>query len=165
MTDNLPTRDTLHTRAQELFVKSLVEGIAPADRSLLDQHLRDCPDCAREIISTQELLGALRRVPILMPRDLAARTQLRVRLREQASAQVAHSGILLWVITGVSWLLGLFSAPLVWRVFAWVGGHYSIPKVALEMGFVFWWVMPALFAVGAILHQKSLDSALYGGKN
>jgi hypothetical protein len=157
--------DTLHTRAKELFAKSLVEGIATADRSILDQHLRDCPDCAREIISTQELLGALRNVPIAVPRDLAARTQLRVRLREQESAQVSRNGILLWVITGMSWLLGLFSAPLVWRVFAWVGGHYSIPKVALEMGFVFWWVLPALFAVGAILHQKTLDSALYGGKS
>jgi hypothetical protein len=157
--------DNLHARAQELFAKSLVEGIAPADRTILDQHLRDCPDCARDIIATQELLGALRNVPIAMPRDLAARTQLRVRRREQESAQVSHSGILLWVITGMSWLLGLFSAPLVWRAFAWVGGHYSIPKIALEMSFVFWWVLPALFAVGAILHQRSLDSAIYDGKS
>jgi len=72
---------------------------------------------------------------------------------------------LLWLITGMSWLLGLLSAPLVWRVFAWAGGHFSIPKLALEMGFVFWWVVPALFAVGAILHQKAQISSSTGSSN
>jgi hypothetical protein len=152
----------LHTRAQELFANSLLEPIDTADRSWLDQHLRDCPDCAREIISTQELLGALRSVPIDMPRDLAARTQLRVRLRAQETAPASQSGILLWVITGMSWLLGLFSAPLVWRAFAWTGDHFSIPKLALQTGFVLWWVVPALFAVGAILHQRASSSTRSG---
>ncbi len=64
----------------------------------------------------------------------------------------------------MSWLLGIFSAPLVWRVFAWVGAQFSIPKLALQMGFVFWWVVPALFAVGAIIHQRSLASATSRGQ-
>jgi hypothetical protein len=151
----------LHSRAQELFAQSLVEGIAGADRAWLDAHLRDCPECAREILATQNLLGALRSVPIAVPRDLAARTQLRVRLRAQeASPAAQNSNILLWLITGMSWLLGIFTAPLVWRAFAWVGAEFSIPKLVLQMGFVFWWVVPALFAVGAILHQRSLASAI-----
>ncbi len=163
MTGNL--HPDLHGRAQELFAKSLVEGISGADRAWLDTHLRDCPDCAREIFTTQDLLGALRSVPIAVPRDLAARTQLRVRLRAQETAPGSQSsGILLWLITGMSWMLGIFSAPLVWRAFAWVGVHFSIPKLALEMGFVLWWVVPALFAVGAILHQRSLASAASRGQ-
>ncbi len=56
--------DNRHSRAQELFAQSLVEGISSADRSWLDAHLRDCPDCAREILATQDLLGALRSVPL-----------------------------------------------------------------------------------------------------
>jgi hypothetical protein len=154
--------DNLHTRAQELFAKSLVDSIAAADRSWLNQHLRDCPDCAREILSTQDLLSALRKVPVSMPRDLAARTQLRVRLRAQETAHSSQNGILLWLITGMSWLLGLFSAPLVWRGFAWAGSQFSIPKVALEMGFVLWWVLPALFAVGAVLHQRAVNTTQTG---
>ncbi len=151
--------DNLHSRAQELFAKSLVEGISGADRVWLDAHLRDCPDCSRKILATQNLLGALRSVPVTVPRDLAARTQLRVRLRAQETSSARESSsILLWLITGMSWLLGIFSAPLVWRAFAWVGVQFSIPKLALQMGFVFWWVVPALFAVGAILHQKALAS-------
>jgi hypothetical protein len=150
--------ENLHTHAQEFFAKSLVEGISSADRTWLDQHLRDCPNCAREIFSTQDVLGALRSVPIAMPRDLAARTQLRVRLRAQEATQTSHSNFLIWVISGMSWLLGVFSAPLVWRGFAWMGAHFSIPKLALEFAFVLWWVVPALFAVGAVLHQKVLAS-------
>lgn len=157
--------DNPHVRAQEYFPKSLVEGISPADRTWLDQHLRDCPDCAREIVSTQDVLAALRNVPIAMPRDLVARTQLRVRLRAQEAAQTSQSNFLLWVITGISWLLGIFSAPLVWRGFAWMGAHFSVPKLALEMAFLLWWIVPALFAVGAILHQKALVSASRSNKN
>lgn len=156
--------ENLHGRAQEFFAKSLVEGIPSADRAWLDQHLRDCPDCAREILATQDVLAALRNVPIAMPRDLAARTQLRVRLRAQESAQTSKGNYLLWAITGMSWLLGIFSAPLVWRGFAWLGAHFSIPKLALELAFVLWWVVPALFAVGAILHQKFL-TAQWSNKN
>jgi hypothetical protein len=148
--------EILHSRAQRLFAQSLVEAISPADSAWLDQHLRSCPDCAREILDTQELLGALRRVPIAMPRDLAARTQLRVRLRAQESAQTSHSSMLLWLITAMSWLLGIFSAPLVWRAFAWVGAELSLPKLLMEIGFVLWWTVPPLLAAGVILHQKAL---------
>jgi hypothetical protein len=163
MTGNLHT--DLHARAQEFFAKSLVEEISSADRTWLDRHLCDCPDCASEVLVTQNLLGALRSVPVSVPRDLAARTQLRVRLRAQENSPTPRSsGILLWLITGMSWVLGIFSAPLVWRAFSWVGGHLSIPKLALQMGFVLWWVVPALFAVGAILHQKALAPASSHGQ-
>ena len=156
--------DNLHTRAQDFFAKSLVEEISSADRAWLDQHLGDCPDCAREILSTQNLLTALRSVPISMPPDLASRTQLRVRLRAQEHPETSPSNFLLWIITGMSWLLGIFSAPLVWHGFAWIGAHFSIPKLALELAFVLWWVAPALFAVGAVLHQKAIVSA-WSNKN
>ena len=47
----------LHTRAQECFERSLIEEISSADRDWLDQHLRNCPDCAREISTTREILA------------------------------------------------------------------------------------------------------------
>lgn len=146
--------ENLHKRAQELFAQSLVEGLSAADQVWLDGHLRDCGDCAREIASTRELLHALRAVPVSVPRDLAARTQLRVRLRAQQTAQPSSSSALLWIITAASWLLGLFSAPLVWRAFSWVGLQLNLPKVVLEFGFVLWWTVPALVAVAAVLYQR-----------
>jgi len=157
--------ENLHIRAQKFFAQSLVEGLTNADQSWLDQHLRECADCAREITATRELLHALRNVPVYVPRDLAARTQLRVRLRAQESAQPTQGSFLLWVITGFSWFVGVLSAPLVWRGFAWVGSYLHVPKLAVEMGFVLWWAVPALFAVAAVLHQKGLNIGSSGGPN
>ncbi len=156
--------ETLHTRAQQIFAQSLIEAISSDDRAWLDQHLRDCPDCAQEIRSTQDLLAALRGVPIAVPRDLAARTQLRLRMRTQQSAQTSQGGFLLWLIAGMSWLLGIISAPMVWRGFAWAGAHFSVPKLALEFAFVLWWTVPPLLAAAVILHQKAL-TAEWSNKN
>jgi hypothetical protein len=157
--------ENLHIRAQKFFAQSLVEGLSQADQSWLDQHLRGCADCAREAASTHELLHALRNVPVSVPRDLAARTQLRVRLRAQESARTSQDHFLLWVITGFSWLVGVLSAPLIWRGFAWAGNHLHAPKLAVEMGFVLWWAVPALFAVAAVLHQKGLNLGRSRGPN
>jgi hypothetical protein len=157
--------ENLHIRAQKFFAQSLVEGLSHPDQSWLDQHLHECADCAREIASTQELLHALRTVPVSVPRDLAARTQLRVRLRSQESAQTSHGNLLLWVITGFSWFVGVLSAPLVWHGFAWVGNYLHVPKLAVEMGFVLWWAVPALFAVAAVLHQKGFNISPSRGPN
>jgi hypothetical protein len=81
---------------------------------------------------------------------------MRVRLRAQQTAQASDSNLALWVITAASWLLGVFSAPLVWRGFAWVGAQLNLPKPVLELGFVLWWAVPALIAVGAVIYQKAV---------
>jgi hypothetical protein len=151
-----------HQRAQQLFAQSLVEGLSSADQVWLDAHLRECGECAGEIACTGQLLQALRSVPVAVPRDLAVRTQLRVRLRAQESASTAGSGAVLWIITAASWLLGILSAPFVWRVFAWVGWQLNLPKPVLEFGFVLWWTVPALIAVGAVLHQRAVSGDLNG---
>jgi hypothetical protein len=151
-----------HQRAQRLLAESLVEGVAAPDQAWLGQHLRDCADCAHEAAATQEALQALRGVPVAVPRDLVARTRLRVRLRAQEANESSRSGLLLWVITAASWLLGVLSAPLVWRGFAWFGGQFGVPRLALEMGFVLWWTVPALVAVAAVLYQRGVAHGIAG---
>ena len=152
--------ENLHTRAQQLFAQSLVEGLSSTDQAWLDAHLRDCAACAREAASTHDLLRALCNVPVAVPRDLAARTQMLVRLRAQESAEASGSGALLWIITAASWLLGILSAPLVWRGFTWVGEQLNLPKPVLELGFVLWWAVPALVAVAIVLHQRAASSGV-----
>jgi anti-sigma factor RsiW len=154
--------DNLHVRAQRLLAESVVEGLRSADETWLREHLAECPACAQEASATQNVLRALRAVPVNVPRDLAARTQLRVRLRAQEASTVASGSFWLWVVTAASWLLGVFSAPLVWRGFAWLGSNFGLPKLAIEMGFVLWWAVPALVAVGAVLHQRALSTGAKG---
>ncbi|HXX15240.1 MAG TPA: hypothetical protein VEJ47_10105 [Candidatus Eremiobacteraceae bacterium] len=147
--------ESMHTRAQRLLAQSLVEGLSANDQAWLDAHLRACANCSAEAARTQELVRSFRNVSVLVPRDLAARTQMRVRLRAQEASETSPSGMLLWVITAASWLLGVFSAPLVWRMFAWVGMRLDLPKPLLEVGFVLWWTVPALIAVAVVLYQRS----------
>ena len=154
--------ENLHLRAQRLLAESLVEGITARDQAWLAQHLRECADCSREAAATQDLLQALRSVPVSVPRDLVARTQLRVRLRAQEAGESSRSGLLLWIITAASWLLGVLSAPLVWRGFAWFGGQFGVPSLALEMGFVLWWTVPALLAAAAVLYQRAATQGFAG---
>jgi anti-sigma factor RsiW len=146
--------ENVHSRAQKLFAQSLVEGLGAAEQSWLEQHLHECTECSREAATTQKLLQAFRSVPVAAPRDLAARTQMRVRLRAQESER-SSSSALLWVITAASWLLGVFSAPLVWHGFTWVGTQLNLPKPVLELGFVLWWTVPALIAVAVVLQQRA----------
>ena len=154
--------DNLHIRAQRLLAESVVEGLRPADETWLREHLAECPACAQEASATQNALRALRAVPVNVPRDLAARTQLRVRLRAQEASAASSGSFWLWAVTAASWLLGVFSAPLVWRGFAWLGSNFGLPKLAIEMGFVLWWAVPALVAVGAVLHQRALSTGAKG---
>jgi anti-sigma factor RsiW len=150
--------ENLHERAQRLLTESVVEGLCPADETWLCDHLAECPACAREAAATRNVLRALRGVPVSVPRDLAARTQLRVRLRAQQASPAATGSFWLWAVTAASWLLGVFSAPLVWRGFAWLGSNFGLPKLALEFGFVLWWTVPPLLAAAIILHQKALTA-------
>ena len=148
--------ENMHVQAQQFLAKALVEGLGQSEESWLRGHLAECPECAREASATNDLLRALRRVSVATPNDLVARTQMRVRLRSQEIAERSSSGFILWVLTAVSWLLGVMSAPLVWHGFAWLGETIHVPKLMLEMGFVLWWIVPALFAVTAVLHQRGL---------
>jgi hypothetical protein len=150
--------DNPHLRAQRLLAESLVEGLQPAEEAWLREHLVGCPVCPQAAAATQNVLQALRTVPVSVPRDLASRTQLRVRLRAQEASTAAGGSFWLWVVTAASWLLGVFSAPLVWRGFAWLGANFGLPKLAIEMGFVLWWAVPALVAVAAVLHQRALST-------
>jgi hypothetical protein len=153
--------ETVHERAQQLFSLSLIEGLSSADQTWLETHLRECAGCNQQTAATQELLRALRSIPIATPGDLAARTQLRVRLRAQEFRAATSNGALLWIITAASWLLGVLSAPLVWRGFTWLGTQFNLPKPVLELGFVLWWAVPALIALAAVLHQRGATNGIH----
>jgi hypothetical protein len=91
---------------------------------------------------------------IELPKNLATRTQLRVRLRAEELPTHTTGRALLWAIAAVSWALGLASAPLVWRGFAWLGSELNLPDPVWQAGVVLWWLVPGVVAVGAVVLQK-----------
>lgn len=146
--------DNSHERAQQLMAQLRIEGVSAGEQSWLATHLAECEACAALHQQTQEALSAFRTMNIDLPKNLAARTQLRVRLRAEEIPAHNPGRILLWAIAGVSWLLGLASAPLVWRGFAWAGGELGLPKIVWQAGVVLWWLVPGIVATGAIMLQK-----------
>ena len=154
--------EDLHGKAQRLLSQAAIEGLPAPDDAWLRSHLAECAECVRSAAAMQEALLALRSVPVLVPGDLAARTQLRVRLRAQEVSRDAQGSFWLWIVAAASWLLGIFSAPLVWRAVAWAGGNFGVPKLVLELGFVFWWTVPALIALGVVLHQRATSTGARG---
>jgi anti-sigma factor RsiW len=143
-----------HARAQQLIAQQRVEGISSDEQAWLSAHLQECEACAVLHQKTQAAISAFRSVNIDLPKNLAARTQLRVRLRAEELPMRDTSRLLLWAIAGVSWVLGLASAPLVWRGFEWAGGQLGLPKIIWQFGVAMWWLLPGIVATGAILLQK-----------
>jgi hypothetical protein len=143
--------DGIHDRALQLIAQERVEGISPAEREWLTAHLQDCARCAELARQTDQALRSMRTAAIPIPRGLASRTQFRVRLRAEELREHGLGRQLLWTIAGVSWALGIASAPWVWRAFEWVGHRTGAPKLIWEVGFVMWWAVPALLATGVVL--------------
>ena len=144
----------VHVRAHQLIAKQRIEGISADEQTWLTAHLAECEACSSFRVQTAQALVAFRSTNIELPKNLAARTQLRVRLRSEELRAHNPARLLLWAIAGVSWLLGLASAPLVWRGFAWAGGELGLPKIIWQIGVALWWLLPGLLATGMVLLQR-----------
>lgn len=141
----------LHVRANELLSRGRVEPLSRQDQVWLAAHLAECESCAGEGARMADALSALRGMPINLPRNLASRTQLRVRLRAEELREHGPANRLIWAVACLSWIFGLATAPFVWRAFAWLGAELHLPKLVWITGVVLWWVVPALVATGIVL--------------
>jgi hypothetical protein len=144
----------MHERAQKLMAQRHIEGISTEEQTWLAAHLATCEPCSGVQAQIVHSLTAFRNLNIELPKNLAARTQLRVRLRADELPAHNPERFVLWAIAGVSWLLGLASAPLVWRGFEWAGTELGLPKIVWQVGVALWWLVPGMVATGTILLQK-----------
>ena len=147
--------ENLHTRALQLVAKARVEGLADSERDWLAAHLQDCDVCNEHAQQTDRALRALRTAAISLPAGLASRTQFRVRLRAMELSEREPQRRMLWLACAASWIVGIASAPYVWRLFAWFGEVTGVPKLVWEIGFGLWWAIPALFAAIVLLLENA----------
>jgi hypothetical protein len=147
----------LHARAERLIAQECVEEISATEREWLAKHLDGCTACSAVTATTEQSLASLRETNVDVPRGLASRTQMRVRMRADELRERAPGKKVLWAICAVSWGLGVATAPWVWHGFEWLGQHTGVPKPLWEAGFVLWWGLPALFAAGAVLLEKTSE--------
>lgn len=147
-------KERTHQRAQKLIAQQHIESISADDASWLSTHLADCDSCSAENQRVNHVLSAMRTAHIDLPRDLASRTQFRVRLRAEELRERSHSGLVLWAVAAISWALGVATAPWVWRGFEWAGNELGVPKFVWMAGVALWWLVPGLVAAGLVVLQK-----------
>ena len=143
--------ETIHQRANDLLKRKRVEPLSREDELWLAEHLVQCDSCAAADAQMDQALSALRTLHIDMPSNLASRTQMRVRMRAEELREYGTAHRLVWAVAVVSWILGLATAPLVWRGFSWLGSELHLPKSLWIAGVALWWVLPALAAAGVVL--------------
>ncbi len=133
----------LHERARRLIDEERVEGLAPGERRWLQDHLTTCEACDAWQASTQAAVRALKSVSVAVPQGLAAATSLRVREQAAELKQRRSRNLALVVGCVISWVAGVASAPLVWRVCEWFGTTLDLPRIVWQLGFFCWWLVPA----------------------
>jgi anti-sigma factor RsiW len=131
-----------HEHACHLIDALHVEGIAAAERRWLEAHLAECPACQARARASEKALQALRSNTVMITPGLVGTTQSRVRLRARELRENQVRMRALWISCALSWVLGVASAPLVWRAFQWVGLHAALPSIIWKTAFALWWLLP-----------------------
>ena len=151
--------ENTHNRALQLIAGARVEGISDSERAWLNAHLEECASCNEHARSTDRALRSLRSASVPLPKDLAARTQFRVRLRAMELREREPRHRALWLACAASWIFGIVSAPYVWNLFQWLGQRAGAPRLVVEIGFGLWWMVPAVFAVIVVILEGARQSA------
>ncbi len=147
--------DDSHERARRLIDAERVEGLAREESRWLQDHLAACEDCARRAAGTDAAIRALRSISVALPPGLSAVTRQRVRVRARELAQHRTKNLVLAAACALSWLAGVASAPLVWKLCAWIGSQLDLPRIVWQLAFFFWWAVPAAAVSVVILLAKS----------
>jgi len=133
---------TTHEDARELI--ALGQSLSDAQQKWLRAHLDDCAACRSYADAAGRVVSALRSLPLAADARLVRATQMRVRFH---ATRVREARERMWLIglacvsVGISTAL---SVPLLWRLFAWLGGMAGVSNPVWEAGFAIFFVTPAL---------------------
>jgi hypothetical protein len=153
----------MHEQARWLIDKKQVEGLSAEEHDWLEAHLESCAHCRKQALETERVLCALRSAAPRCDVALALATQMRARVRARELNENAARLRALWISCALSWVLGVVSAPLLWRACAWIGYRWAISRVVWMMGFALFWVAPAAVA-GAIIAWRQARRAVTSGE-
>ena len=147
--------EEIHQRALQLIDKMRVEGLTAAEREELEAHLDICAHCGKRARETELALRAFRAAAPRFDGSLLQRTQTQVRVRAREIAENAARLRALWISCTLSWVLGVVSAPLMWRGFEWIGHRLALSRVVWITGFALAWVAPAGVAAAIIAWRQA----------
>jgi hypothetical protein len=152
--------EDIHERALKLFDKMHVEGVTAEERDWLGAHLESCAQCQKRGSETERALRALRSAVPRFDLTLVRTTQMRARIRARELIENAVRMRALWISCTLSWVLGVISAPLLWRGFEWIGHRLAISRAVWITGFALSWVAPAVVVAAVIAWRQVRGSTV-----
>ena len=153
------TRDA-HEQARELIVSG--ERIAEARQIWLRAHLNECVLCREYAEGMNQVVRALRSVPIAADARLVRATQMRVRFH---AARLRESRERMWLVGMACLGVGLtatLTLPLLWRLFAWMGEQAGVSTLVWQAAFALFFMAPAL-VVSILLLARGTHVKSHGG--
>jgi predicted anti-sigma-YlaC factor YlaD len=132
-----------HQEIRRLIATS-ADDLSEAQQALLHAHLQDCGSCRDYAAATAEIVRALRGIPVAADPRLVRNTQARVRGRALALRQRRQWLRLVALACPLVGLSAAITTPLAWRAFQWMGTYAGLSRVMWQVGFAFYWVVPAL---------------------
>jgi predicted anti-sigma-YlaC factor YlaD len=133
-----------HDEARELI--ALGEPVSDAQQIRLRAHLEECADCRNYAEAAGQVIRALRSLPVAADSRLVRATQMRVRFH---ASRLRETRERMWFVGAACLGVGLsaaLTAPLLWRLFAWMGAMIGISTPVWEAGFALFWIVPTLVA-------------------
>src|SRR5512134_2401563 len=132
--------EDVHDRAESLLAASRVENISSSEQEWLEGHLQSCTRCAEHAATLERAVAMLRSVTVSLDQKLIEATRFRVRLRAHELREERARMLGLCISCAFSWVVGVVTAPLVWRGLEWVSEWAALPKPVWVMAFLIWWV-------------------------
>ena len=114
-------------------------------------HLEQCEACRLYVQAVNDVVGALRSVPISADSRLVRASQMRVRFHAQSLREMRQR---VWLIgmaclgVGVSTTL---TAPILWSLFAWIGQMSGVPNIVWQASFMFFFALPGVIVAVLLL--------------
>jgi predicted anti-sigma-YlaC factor YlaD len=139
----------LHKHTRQLLAAARVEGISDAEQAWLETHMQECVQCGEYASSLERTIRGVRSLAAPPDPALVETTRRRVHFRARELREHEARTRALWLSCALSWILGAFSAPLLWRGFEWIGHRIALPDLVWQTGFLLWWFVPAA-VVGAV---------------
>jgi predicted anti-sigma-YlaC factor YlaD len=131
-----------HDEARELI--TLADAVSNPQWSWLQAHLQECAGCRDYAEATGRVVAVLRSMPMAADSRLVRATQMRVRFH---ASRLRETRDRMWLVGMACLGVGLsaaFTAPFLWRLFAWMAERAGLSSPVWQAGFVFFYIAPAL---------------------
>ena len=155
-------RRDIHDEARQLIALAGAEDLSDVQQSWLRGHLQECVACRDYAEAVGQVARTLRSVTLAADSRLVRATQMRVHFH---ASRLRETRDRMWLV-GIACLgVGLsatLTVPLLWHLFAWMGAWAGVSSPLWQVGFAFFWIVPAL-VVGALLLARGTHLS-HGGE-